>query len=253
VLFAVRRQGQDRVVIAAAPHLHPGQGWPQVGSLALAFGLTALVGLERAFAAKAAGLRTHALVGVGSAVFVLLSKYGFSDVTGPGVAFDPSRVAAQIVSGIGFIGGGIIFVRRDSVQGLTTAATVWLAAGIGALAGAGLPVLALVATGAHFATVVGLGALGRRLTRTPTATARLQLTYATGSGALRGALVAATEQGFTVSAVSVRRDGDEHDGDPVSVELDIVGTPSVTALAAEVAELPGVVRVRGGGIDEEDG
>jgi putative Mg2+ transporter-C (MgtC) family protein len=58
-------------------------------------------------------------------------------VTGPGVAFDPSRVAAQIVSGIGFIGGGIIFGRRDSVQGPTTAVTVWLAAGIGALAGAG--------------------------------------------------------------------------------------------------------------------
>jgi putative Mg2+ transporter-C (MgtC) family protein len=65
---------QDRGVIAASPHLHPGQGWQQVGALGLPFVLTALV--ERAFRAKAAGLRTHALVGLGSAVFVLLGKYG---------------------------------------------------------------------------------------------------------------------------------------------------------------------------------
>ncbi|MEV0977798.1 MgtC/SapB family protein [Streptomyces sp. NPDC049915] len=82
-------------------------------------------------------------MGLGAALFMLVSKYGFADMLGrPGVALDPSRVAAQIVSGIGFIGGGLIFVRRDAVRGLTTAASGWLAASIGAAAGAGLLVLA---------------------------------------------------------------------------------------------------------------
>jgi putative Mg2+ transporter-C (MgtC) family protein len=236
--------------MALDAQLHPGQGWPQVAELALAFMLTALVGLEREVRAKAAGLRTHALVGVGSAVFVLLSKYGFSDVLQPGVAFDPSRVAAQIVSGIGFIGGGIIFVRRDTVQGLTTAATVWLAAGIGALAGAGLPVLALAATGGHFLTVIGLGAVGRRLGRRSEATGRLHLAYANGSGALRHALAAVTEHGFAVSAVTVSRDGGAQDGDAVLVVFDVAGRRPVTDLAFLLAEMPGVLRITAGPVDD---
>ena len=84
-------------------------------------------------------MRTYTLVGVGSALFMLISKYGFFDVLVPNeVVLDPSRVAAQIVSGIGFLGAGLIFVRRDSVRGLTTAAGVWLTAAVGAAAGASL-------------------------------------------------------------------------------------------------------------------
>src|SRR4051794_41758946 len=80
--------------------------------------------------AKSAGLRTHTLVGLGSAVFMLVSKYGFGDLIHvSGVSIDPSRIAAQVVSGIGFIGGGLIFVRRGIVRGVATAATGWLAAG----------------------------------------------------------------------------------------------------------------------------
>ena len=95
-----------------------GQGWKQVGDLALALLLSAAVGLEREWRQKDAGLRTHTLVGVGAALFMLVSKYGFSDVAVRRlVLLDPSRVAAQIVSGIGFLGAGLIFIRRDSVRG----------------------------------------------------------------------------------------------------------------------------------------
>jgi putative Mg2+ transporter-C (MgtC) family protein len=79
------------------------------------------------------------------------------------VVLDPSRIAAQIVSGIGFIGGGVIFVRRDAVRGLTTAATVWLAAAVGTACGAGLPILAVVVTAGNFIVIFGFPFLDQRL------------------------------------------------------------------------------------------
>jgi putative Mg2+ transporter-C (MgtC) family protein len=108
-----------------------GQGWTQVFELVLALVLSAAIGLEREIRQKSAGLRTHTLVGLGAALIFIVSKYGFFDVVGDDVNLDPSRVAAQIVSGIGFIGGGLIFVRRDAVRGLTTAAVVWLTTACG--------------------------------------------------------------------------------------------------------------------------
>ena len=94
--------------------------WPVLPPVLLALVLSALIGLEREVRAKSAGMRTHTLVGFGSAVFVIVSKYGFADLLGTDhIALDPSRIAAQIVSGIGFIGGGLIFVQRDVVRGLT--------------------------------------------------------------------------------------------------------------------------------------
>src|ERR1700744_322073 len=117
-----------------------GQGWLQAGELGAALLLSACIGLEREVRQKNAGLRTHTLVGLGAALFMLISKYGFSDVIETQrIVLDPSRMAAQIVSGIGFIGAGLIFVRRDSVRGLTTAASVWLTAAVGAAARASLP------------------------------------------------------------------------------------------------------------------
>lgn len=100
-----------------------------VWRLGLALLLSSAIGIKREMRQKTAGLRTYSLVGVGSAVFMLVSIFGFSDAVGQAhVSFDPSRVAAQIVSGIGFIGGGIIFVRRDTVRGSTTAAGAWVTA-----------------------------------------------------------------------------------------------------------------------------
>ena len=128
-----------------------GEGLRQLVELASAFGLSALIGLEREIRQKSAGLRTYSLVGIASALFLLVSKYGFTDVLSPGrVVLDPSRVAAQIVTGIGFLGGGVIFVRSDVVKGLTTAATIWLAAAVGMACGAGLLLLAVETTAAYF-------------------------------------------------------------------------------------------------------
>jgi putative Mg2+ transporter-C (MgtC) family protein len=128
-----------------------GQGVKQFIELGTAFLLSAAVGLERELRRKSAGLRTYTVVGTSAALFLLISKYGFTNVIAEGrIVLDPSRVAAQIVTGIGFIGAGLIFVHEDKVIGLTTAATVWLVTGIGMACGAGLTLLALAATVAYF-------------------------------------------------------------------------------------------------------
>lgn len=133
-----------------------GQGWRQISQLVLAVGLSAAVGIERQLRHKSAGLRTNTLVGLGSALFMLMSKYGFTDVLERRIiVLDPSRIAAQIVSGIGFVGGAVIFKQQSEVRGLTTAAAVWLTAAIGSACGAGLPILAAVSTGLYFLTVLG--------------------------------------------------------------------------------------------------
>jgi putative Mg2+ transporter-C (MgtC) family protein len=132
-----------------------GQGTTQFLELVAAFVLSAIIGIEREIRHKSAGLRTYTIIGISAALFMLVSKYGFNDVVRhPTIIVDPSRVAAQIVSGIGFIGGGLIFVDRDRVRGLTTAATVWLVAAVGAACGAGLLLLALYVTAAYFIVAV---------------------------------------------------------------------------------------------------
>jgi putative Mg2+ transporter-C (MgtC) family protein len=136
----------------------------QLVELGSAFCLSALIGLERELRQKSAGLRTYALVGLASALFMLVSKYGFGDVlVADNVVVDPSRVAAQIVSGIGFLGAGLIFVRADAVKGLTTAATVWLTAAVGMACGAGLSLLATVTTFGYFVVALVFPPLLRRL------------------------------------------------------------------------------------------
>jgi putative Mg2+ transporter-C (MgtC) family protein len=119
--------------------------------LLLAAVCSGLIGYERATAMRAAGLRTYTLVGVGAAVFTLVSIVGFG---GP----DPSRVAAQIVTGVGFLGAGAIFKEGSSVSGLTTAAGLWIAASIGMASGSGSYVLAALGTVVTLATLVGLRA-----------------------------------------------------------------------------------------------
>src|SRR5262245_1592533 len=165
-----------------------GQGWEQVGDLGLAFALSSLIGLEREWRQKSAGLRTHTLVGVGAALFLIVSKYGFDDVLGQNVVLDPSRVAAQIVSGIGFIGGGLIFVRGDAVRGLTTAAIVWITAAIGMACGAGLWILALVVTAGHFVVVLGYPRLAAALPSSRYTVHGLEVVYTDGRGVMREVL-----------------------------------------------------------------
>lgn len=110
--------------------------------------LGSIIGWERERRHWTAGLRTHMLVSLGSALIMLVSAYGFQDVVGkPGISLDPSRVAAQVVSGIGFLGAGtIFFLRNEVVKGLTTAAGLWTVAGIGLAVGGGLYIEAISAT-----------------------------------------------------------------------------------------------------------
>jgi len=111
------------------------------GRLALGLVLGAVIGFERELHRQPAGFRTHSLVALGAALFTIVSAYGFG-----GSLVDPTRIAAQIVSGIGFIGAGTILQYRGNIRGLTTAASLWSVAAIGMAAGAGLLVMAVIGT-----------------------------------------------------------------------------------------------------------
>ena len=111
--------------------------WEVVVRLAVAAALGAAVGFERELRDREAGVRTHLLVALGSALFTVVSAYGFEEFTEAGVLVDPTRVAAQIVTGIGFLGAGAIIRSGLTVRGLTTAASLWIVAALGMAAGAG--------------------------------------------------------------------------------------------------------------------
>jgi len=233
------------MVVAVSWGEPKGQGWLQLSELALALVLSAGIGLERELRQKSAGLRTHTLVGFAAALIVLVSKYGFTDVLGPHVVLDPSRVTAQIVSGIGFIGGGLIFVRRDAVRGLTTAAVVWLTAAVGMAAGAGLPVLALAVTAGHFLVVLCFAPLAAKLPGSTRVPVNLSVDYADGRGVLRDLLTRCTAMGFAVIELDTDQhrhlddDRAEHQG-VVRVHLLLQGQRPVTELVAALSELDGV-------------
>ena len=115
--------------------------------LGMAVLLCATIGIERSARDEVAGMRTHALVGLGAALFTVLSAYGFADIASTTVARpDPTRIAAQIVSGIGFLGAGAIIREGLTVRGITTASSLWIAAAIGMAAGAGFYLGAVVTT-----------------------------------------------------------------------------------------------------------
>jgi putative Mg2+ transporter-C (MgtC) family protein len=257
-----------------------GQTWLQLVELGFAFVLSALIGLERELRQKSAGLRTYTIVGLSSALIILISKYGFTDIIQEGrIVLDPSRIAAQIVSGIGFIGGGVIFVRKDLVRGLTTAATIWLTSAVGMACGAGLPILALAVTACHFIVIAGFPIIERRLPISRRATVPLRISYWDGRGILREVLAICTQQDFAVSRLQIEgerknrnqsgfQSGKGHgkgadDEVPasdldvstqaelppkgiVTLVLEIQGTKSMSKLAARLGEIDGVVSVQVG-------
>ena len=138
--------------------------WDFVWRLVLAALFGTIIGLDREYREKEAGFRTHFLVAWGSALMMIVSQYGFSEIlTHDGVSLDPSRIAAQVVSGIGFIGAGTIIFNHQIVRGLTTAASLWATAGIGLTAGAGMSWLALAATILTLVALEGLSLVFRSL------------------------------------------------------------------------------------------
>jgi putative Mg2+ transporter-C (MgtC) family protein len=217
-----------------------------VARLGLALVLSASIGLERELRQKSAGLRTYTLVGLGAALFSLAGAYGFQDELGAtGVPRDPARVAAQVVSGIGFIGGGLIFVRRDAVRGLTTAAGVWLTAAVGIAAAAGQVALAIFATAASMLVAFGFPRVTDRLPRPRTSMTIVQVAYVDGRGVLREAIERCTRAGFAVVDISTRRldPGEGAERGTVTVRLELQGLADADSLRADLAELDGVLAV----------
>ncbi len=132
--------------------------WEHILRLVMAGIFGGIIGLNREYRAKEAGYRTHFLVSLGSALLMIVSQYAFFDLAKEkGYSVDPGRIAAQVVSGIGFLGAGTIILHKHFVRGLTTAAGVWATAGIGLAAGAGMYMISIAAT---ILTLIGLEALG---------------------------------------------------------------------------------------------
>jgi putative Mg2+ transporter-C (MgtC) family protein len=211
----------------------PDLSWAEVLlRIAVAGGLGAAIGLEREWRERAAGLRTHLLVAVGSCVFTLVSAYAWHDFSfGHGVSFDPTRIAAQIVTGIGFLGAGAIIRQGISVRGLTTAATLWVVAGIGMAAGAGYYRGAVLGTAVVLLALWPLRYLGRALSGR-TQQARLVVEVREGGSA--GPVLSALEEG---GAVARSLEFEEEQGKRrIAIDLRLSPDSSPTALVARLSE-----------------
>ena len=222
----------------------PSLAWPHVLlRLFVAAVLGGAIGMERELRERGAGLRTHLVVCVGSALFTLVSAYGFRDFIAAGSVYarvDPTRIAAQIVSGIGFLGAGAIIRQGLSVRGLTTAATLWLVAAIGMAAGAGYYDAAVIAT---LGALITLGPLRiaayRVLRRFRPEVDRLLVEIPAGGSA--APLIEAIETGGgRVVSLDVAQEGDRRS---VAVDVELHGTHA-PAIVASVADIDGVLEVR---------
>ena len=227
-------------LLAAIPSLE----WPHVLlRLSVAAALGGAIGMERELRERQAGLRTHLVVCVGSALFTLVSAYGFHEFLVNGgslVRTDPTRIAAQIVSGIGFLGAGAIIRQGLSVRGLTTAATLWLVAAIGMAAGAGYYSAALIAT---FGALLTLGPLRivayRVIHRYRPEVERLLVEIPAGGSP--GAVIEAVERrGGRVVALEIAQEGDRRS---IAADIELRGIDA-TQVVADVGEIDGVLEVR---------
>jgi putative Mg2+ transporter-C (MgtC) family protein len=206
--------------------------------VAAALGLA--VGFEREIHGHPAGLRTHMLVAAGSGLFTVLSAYGFEriyDGSGNLAPIDPTRIAAQIVSGIGFLGAGAILKDGVVIRGLTTAASLWATSAVGMAAGAGEYVIAAVATGTILVSLWPINALAERLhgTAIPAVQLRLSMTRLEVLGQVTGILVS---QRLEIGQISTQRLAK----DSYRADITIRGrTPSVISGAiATIDEIAGV-------------
>ncbi len=196
-----------------------GLQWMDVADALSALVLCGLIGFEREARRKDAGIRTHILVGLGSCLFAMVSIEGVPAVLGNGLTWDTSRIAAQVVTGVGFLGAGVICFANDTVRGLTTACAIWIAAAVGVACGAGMLPLAALVTALYFVVVMAVApfvtwVLKRDRDRT------LRLTYEDGKGALRETLLMAGGAGYETQIISTHdRRGDDWSGATVEVRL----------------------------------
>ena len=223
----------------------PELSWVDVAfRLFAAAALGGAIGLEREVREREAGLRTHLLVSVGAALFTLVSAYGWSDFTfsaRSGVTFDPTRIAAQIVTGIGFLGAGAIIRQGLSVRGLTTAATLWLAAAIGMASGAGYWEAAVIATIGAIITLWPLRIVAHRMMKylRPGDEQRLVVGLEGGMGAAP-VLAALEGLGGTVSQFQL---SDTRGGRELVATVDFPTRVEASKVAQQLAEVEHVTGV----------
>ncbi len=216
--------------------------WEILVRLAAAAVLGGVIGIERELREREAGFRTHMLVSVGAALFTLVSAYAWTDFTfsqASGVTFDPTRIAAQIVTGIGFIGAGAIIRQGLTVRGLTTAATLWMVAAIGMACGAGFYWAALIATAI---ALVGLGPLrfvSRRMLDRPHRR-ELQVDLE-ARGSASTVLAALEELGAGVTSFSISASGD---GRRVTCVVELPHAEASEDVLVRLSELEEVSGVR---------
>lgn len=219
------------------PTLDAADTFLRIGAAA---GCGTLIGLERESRNQLAGIRTHALVAAGAAVFTLAGAHGFTDIPrGPNV--DPMRVAAQIASGIGFIGAGAIIRDRGSVRGVTTAAALWTSAALGLAAGAGLWWVAAAGAAVTLLVLVGLRPLSSRLIPFSTPMLTIDVEYQKGHGTMGPLVDAIREAGAELDDLNIR---DSNGGSKRSVAVDVrVRDPAdLDEVTSAVAALPEVGR-----------
>ncbi|MCG1019353.1 MULTISPECIES: MgtC/SapB family protein [Burkholderiaceae] len=215
-----------------------------VGRLLMAAALGSVIGIERERLQWAAGLRTHMLVCVGSALIMIVSTYGFTQVQGKeGVVLDPSRVAAQVVSGIGFLGAGSILLRGEVIRGLTTAASLWTVAGVGLAVGGGLYVASSAATAIILVILVGVKPLERRFIA---AKLRREVRLVASRGALSidtlsEVLGPGSER---IKRFIVQQQEDGGDIDEVTIAFSRVTDPEFATIVRRLKQMQGVHHVR---------
>jgi putative Mg2+ transporter-C (MgtC) family protein len=212
--------------------------------------LGAVVGIERESSAKGAGVRTHAIVALGAALFTVAGAYGFADLN-KGSNVDPARIAAQVAAGVGFIGAGAILRHGSSVRGITTAATVWLAAAVGVAAGAGGWEAALVATALTMLALVALQTTKPFMQRFGHQQATVELEYFRGHGTLGPLLRSIEENDSRVMHMSVEDDDRDANGEGVrrvTLDLELRRRDDIDRVLDAVRSRPEVrgVRVAGG-------
>jgi putative Mg2+ transporter-C (MgtC) family protein len=211
----------------------------EVELMLASFVLCSLIGFERQFRQKAAGYRTHVLVGIGTCAFTLVSAYGFAGVLDSDIRLDPSRIAAQIVSGIGFLGAGVIFKGRNMVRGLTTAATIWVTAAVGMACGAGMLSLATALTALHLFTLFVIAPLIRKLPNSDHGRL-LRITYRDGEGVLREILGLASRMGFANTIVDSRKFEADDGVRMVRIDVKFEGKRPLHLLVAPLMDASGV-------------